>query len=51
MADLPHKAGKSKKGRKIGRNIAFCERYRRENRRDKNKARRAAKRERHFKKI
>lgn len=39
------KAKGSKKGRKIGRNKVKCERYRLENRREKNKARRAAKRE------
>ena len=38
------KAKGSKKGRKIGRNKIKCERYRLEDRREKNKARKAAKR-------
>lgn len=38
------KAKGSKKGRKIGRDKVKCERYRLEGRREKNKARRAAKR-------
>jgi hypothetical protein len=38
------KAKGSKKGRKIGRNKVKCERYRLEGRREKNKARKAAKR-------
>ena len=39
-------AGKSKKGtRKYGRNKVKCERYRKENRLEKNKARKAARRE------
>jgi hypothetical protein len=40
-----HKPGK-KGSRKYGRNKVKCERYRREGRREKNKARRAEKRER-----
>lgn len=39
-----NKAKGSKKGRKIGRNKVKCERYRLEGRREKNKARKAAKR-------
>ncbi len=38
------KAKGSKKGRKIGRNKVKCERYRLENRREKNKIKKAAKR-------
>lgn len=38
-----NKAKGSKKGRKIGRNKIKCERYRLEGRREKNKARKAAK--------
>lgn len=38
-------AGKSRKGtRKYGRNKVKCERYRKENRREKNKIRKAARR-------
>ncbi len=36
-------AKKTKKGRKIGRNKAKCERYRAEGRREKNKARKIEK--------
>lgn len=37
------RSGKSKKGRKIGRNRVKCAQYRAEGRRERNKARRATK--------
>jgi hypothetical protein len=38
--------GKGKKGRKIGRNLAKCQRYKVEGRRERNKARKIAKQKR-----
>lgn len=45
-AKHPPKQRGSKKGKKIGRNKVKCARYRSEGRREKNKARRAARRNR-----
>lgn len=42
----PHKAKPTHKGRKIGRNKVKCARYRAEGRRERNQARRLAKRQR-----
>ena len=45
MTDAPQKAKKTKKGRKVGRAANFCTRYKNEHRREKNKLRRALKRQ------
>ena len=46
MSDKTHKGGKT--NRKHGRNKAFCERYSREGRREKNKARKAIRHQKRF---
>lgn len=43
MGDTPQKAKGGRKNRKVGRGKLSCERYRRENRRERNKARRLVK--------